>query len=222
MGAFFSFASDRDDRSWTFTGTGGTIRDAADMNDPITLLVDDDNGILPTLEFATEFNADFTIVHAGSVALPTGDVAHNYLLSGTFEFLDNSTLEPILTATVTDALLTAVGGKTSWFSAAAIQGSNLGATEVQYVWSGPDEPGYGLLAGDLPDPEDFGFDLTVLNTDGSLPFEGKGLGVGLDASFLPDQPWFSEGSFSGSSVPGPGTLSLLAISLGLCRSRRRG
>ena len=45
--ALFSFASDNDHTSWTFTGSGASVRDAQDPLDPQILLVDDHNGPLP-------------------------------------------------------------------------------------------------------------------------------------------------------------------------------
>ena len=220
--AFFSFASDRDDMSWTFTGAGASITDAHDPGDPLVLLVDDQNGILPELEFDVEFNASMTITHVGSIPVGT-NWSHNYLLSGTFEFLD-ATGAPLLTVSLDNALLTALGGQASWYTTATMQGSDLGTNgvTVDYVWHGSALPDYELFPGLQSDPSDFGFDLTVLNTSGILPYMGGGEGVGLDANMLPDQTWYSEASYSGWANPIPTPAGALTLVLGgLVATRRR-
>ncbi len=214
--AFFSFASDRDHTSWTFSGLGGVVEDAQDPFDPVILLIDDDNGVLPAIEFNAEFDANISITHAASIPLGGGGMwAHNYMANGSFLFSDSNS-DPLLTATFQGALMTSLGTASAWGSTATIQGNDNIASAVEYTWFGPDMPDYGLFTGDLLDPEDFGFDLTVLQTQ-------SGLGVSLDGQFMPNELWSSEASFSGSgsNIPTPMSLMPLAAGSMLILRRRR-
>ena len=60
--AFFSFVSDNDSATWTFSRFAASVTDADDQRDPQFMLIDDDNGVLPTLAFQVEFGANFSIV----------------------------------------------------------------------------------------------------------------------------------------------------------------
>jgi MYXO-CTERM domain-containing protein len=214
--AYFSFASDNDHRSWTFAGNGANVRDANDATDPQLLLIDDNNGVLPSLPFDVEFDANFTIGFSGSVPLGNGAFVHNYVLNGTFTFTAAGL--PLLSATVSNGALTAIGTQTQWFSTATLQGSDYPGNPggaVTYTWSGPAAPGYGLFPGQSIGPDDMAFTLSVINS--SLP-----RGVSLGDNMLPSGAWTAEGSYSGSSnfVPAPGALALLGVG-GLMVSRRR-
>jgi hypothetical protein len=211
--ALFSFASDNDASSFTFTGGGASVTDANDPTDPQILLIDDDNGPLPAIPMAVEFGANFTIAYLASVPLSGGAFVHNYSLNGTFSFVDGSG-NPLINATVTNGALTVIGGSLSWFSTATIQGNDNPDGSVVYTWSGPAMPGYGLLPGDSQGPDDMAFSLSALNLGGGL--------VNLDANtHLPAQGWFSEGSFSGrTTIPAPGAAAIAALG-GLLALRRR-
>src|SRR5262245_26725118 len=106
--ALFSFASDNDHTSWTFTGAGAMVHDANDPTDPQILLIDDHNGPLPAIPMSVEFQANFTIAYLASVPLGGGAFVHNYSLNGSFSFLDAAGAA-LLTCTVQNGSLTAIG-----------------------------------------------------------------------------------------------------------------
>lgn len=213
--ALFSFASDNDHTSWTFTGGGGLVRDAQDPLDPQILLVDDHNGPLPAIPFAVEFQANFTIAHLASVPLGGGFI-HNYSLNGTFSFVDAAG-NTLLSATVSNGAFTAIGGANSWYSTSTIQANdNPDGGSVVYTWNGSAIPGYDLLPGQSNGQDDMAFTLSALNA--------RGLDVALDPqTFLPSAEWTSEGSYSGTArnfIPAPGA-AMIATLGGLVALRRR-
>ncbi|MEX2219467.1 MAG: hypothetical protein WD749_12005 [Phycisphaerales bacterium] len=212
--ALFSFASDTASGAWTFTGSGAAFSNATGVL-PVTLLIDDHNGALPTLEVSTRFAANITLAHAGSVPVG-GGFSHNYLASGNYSFTDIATNQVILTVNFSGQLFTAHGGQSSWFSTAALQGSNNTGSTV-LTWSGASLPTYNLLAG--PHNGGFAFALATLNTSGAIPYTGQSLGVGLTNN-LPNATWFAEASWAATTVPAPAALPLLAAA-GLFASRRR-
>jgi MYXO-CTERM domain-containing protein len=224
--AFFSFASDNDSSSWTFSGMAATVGDAEDARDPQVLLIDDDNGILPTIAIAVEFEADFTIAYRGSVAL-AGGFAHNYDLSGSFAFLSGNV--PLISASIINGSFTAQGPtQASWGTTAGIQGNDQAGTVV-YSFS---QAFFDMLEDMDVNPADYGisrvsqsdgiddaaFTLTVLNRgDG---FANRGVDLNPQ-TMLPLSEWRSEGSYSGSAVvPTPGAIALLGLG-GLVAIRRR-
>lgn len=214
--ALFSFASDNDHSSWTFTGNGGLVADAQDPLDPQILLVDDHNGPLPAIPFAVEFQANFTIAYIASVPLGGGAFIHNYSLNGTFSYVD-ATGNTLLSATVSNGALTAMGGALSWYSTATLQASdNAEGGSVVYTWNGAAVPGYDLLPGSSQGSDDMSFTLTALNA--------AGLNVTLDPqTHLPVERWNSEGSYSGTArnfIPTPGAAMIAALG-GLVAARRR-
>ena len=219
--SFFSFASDNDDQSWTFSGMGGGMFDAADATDALTLLIDDNNGPLAPLELSVEFDADFALTYVASVAIGGGNFLHTYTVDGMFTFDDANSGDQLFQVDFTGAVLTAPGGENSWSSTAAALGSDT-FTDVTYT-SFVEFADYGVFEGESVGPDDFGFDLTVLNTSGEIPFgDPDALGVDLDPNFLPAAQWWSEGSFSGSAtfVPAPGSIALLGLG-GLVAFRRK-
>jgi hypothetical protein len=214
--ALFSFASDNDHTSWTFTGSGASVRDAQDLLDPQILLVDDHNGPLPAIPFAVEFQADFQIGYLASVPLGGGTFIHNYSLNGTFSFLD-ATGNTLLSATVSNGALTALGGALSWYSTATIQANdNASGGSVTYTWNGNAIPGYDLLPGQSQGNDDMAFTLSSLNFNA--------MDVLLDdQTHLPRDQWSSEGSYSGTArnfIPAPGAAMIAGIG-GLLALRRR-
>jgi hypothetical protein len=217
--AFLSFASDTADRAWTFTGSGATFTNGTGPNDPIVLHVDDNNGVLPRLDVSARFNASVTLSYVASVPLGGGAFSHNYLASGTFSFVDILSGTTLLTTTFSNALYTARGGQSSWFTTGALQADSFGGANVSMVWGGASLPGYGLSPGAL-DSQGFGFDLTVVNTSGAIPYNFQSPGVALGANFLPSATWFSESSYSAAILPTPGSMTLLGLA-GLAFARRR-
>jgi hypothetical protein len=215
--AFFSFASDSADQAWTFQSTSPTtFVNGTGVNNPIILNIDDNNGILPTLQFSTHFTSSTTIAFAGDVVVG-GAVSHNYTAVGNFSFVDNSTNIAILTGTYSAQLFTARGAASSWFTTATMQGDNSSGS-VNLNWGGATLAGYGLTA-NTNYAGAFAFALDSINTSGAIPYSGQNPGVGLTNS-LPNANWFSEASFVASTVPAPASLSLLGLG-GLIAARRR-
>lgn len=216
--AFFSFASDTADHAWTFTGNGNTFTQATGVNDPIILMIDDQNGTLPSLQYSCRFTATTTLVFAGNVAVG-GAISHNYSAGGTFSFVDIATNQPILNGSYAGQLFTARGLQSSWFSTAALQGDSTSGT-MNLNWTGATLPGYNLTANTVY-PGQFSFSLDALNTNGTLPWGGQGPGVNLNASNFPNATWFSEASFvATNNIPAPAGLSLLGAA-GVLGARRR-
>lgn len=210
--ALFSFASDTNQTDFTFAGFGNQVSDAQDPTDPVVLLVDDDNGPLPALAFNVEFDADFTIQHRGSTQIAPGIFTHSYRLDGTYQFSNATGV--LLRVTIAEGAMVALGQQATWGSTDTILGSD-DPGSVTYEWFGGDLPGYGVFNGTSIGNDDAAFTLTFLQT-------AAGLGVGLDANFLPNNEWKSEGSYSGTAffVPAPGALALLGAA-GLVARRRR-
>ena len=243
-GAFFSFASDTDDASWTFTydAQTRTISDAEGLAgpglspDPIRLLIDDNNGATPAIEVMANLDASLTLSSYAGVG-NGGLVIHTYLLNGSFDFMiddGNGNAVPGITVQVQDSVMTAAGNQSNWFSTAAMQGSSDAPSDVQYIVHPvmldmfPDLANLGVFVGESIPFEDFGFDLTVLNTNGKQGFDPganpQDRGVSLGQDLFPAQQWYSEASFSGSAqfIPTTGSVSVLAISgLALGARRRR-
>jgi MYXO-CTERM domain-containing protein len=221
--AFFSFASDSADHSWVYTGNGANITNATNGSaNPITLLVDDDNGVAAPLQVSVAFSASYQLTFVGSTTVGSS-TAYNYAANGTFTFTDIASGTPLLTTTFANALFTARGNATSWFSTGSLQVDDSGGATVSMVWGGANLPAFGLAPGSLNgSPRGFSFDLSTINTSGSLPYNGTGAGVAINASTkLPSATWFSESSFSGSArVPTPGATALLGLG-GLMVGRRR-
>jgi len=221
--ALFSFASDTADRNYTFTGNNGQVTDATGPA-PVILTIDDSNGVLARLEVSVRFNAQYSLTHVASVALPGGAFSHNYAAAGSFTFIDIPSGVTLLTTTFENALFTARGGADTWFTTGALQVDNSNAI-VNMTWGGANLPGYQLSPGPLNgSPRGFGFDLTALNHNGSLPYDNLNPGVALNTQTrLPSQTWWSEGSYSSSGfVPSPSVAALLGLgALGAARRRVR-
>lgn len=211
--ATFSFASDTNPNDFTFAGTGGSVTDAQDPTDPVVLMLDDNNGPLPALSFNVEFDADFTISHVNSAQVAPGVFTHSYALNGSFSFSQGGS--NLLTCTITDGALVALGGAATWGSTDTILGSD-NPGSVAYTWLGADLPAYGVFNGTSVGTDDAAFTLTFLQN-------ALGSGAALNpANMLPGGNWTSEGSFSGTAffIPAPGSLSLLGLTA-LAAGRRR-
>lgn len=218
-----SFASDFSDNSWTFFGENHgdhfAIEDQIDISDPMTLLIDDDNGLLDPLSFQVDFNAHMDLDYVTSTDLGGGLFLHVYAIQEVDLgwFTDSG---PIMEIAVEGGLVTVLGGEFSWGSTATIQASDTTGS-VTYT-SSIDAPDYGIFAGDSVGNDDFAFTLTAINTNGSIPYDFSDIGVDLGSDMLPMDDFYAEGSFSGSAqfVPAPASALLLA-GAGLFGIRKR-
>lgn len=221
--ALFSFASDTADRNWTFIGGNAAnhFHDGVGPNGKVDLMIDDNNGPLPTLTFSTRLQAQFDLTYVGSLPLGNGDFSHNYLVAGQFTFVDIATGTPLLFTTFSDGLFTARGGQNSWYTTAGFGADNFGGAKINMSWGGAALPGYGLNPGTFINPQGFQYTLTAINTSGKLPYDMSSPGVPLDSHGLPAQEWFAEGSYSASgNVPAPGAIVLSGMGI-LAAARRR-
>lgn len=218
-----SFASDFSDNSWTFFGENHgdhfAIEDQIDISDPMTLLIDDDNGMLDPLSFQVDFNAHMDLDYLSSTDLGGGLFLHTYAISevNLGWFNDSGAVMEII---VDGGIVTVLGGQSSWGSTATIQASDTTGS-VTYT-SSIDAPDYGIFVGDSVGNDDFAFTLTAINTSGSIPYDFSNPGVDLGSDMLPATDFYAEGSFSGSArfVPAPASTLLLA-GAGLFGIRRK-
>ncbi len=229
--AYFSFASDNDHTSWTFRGLAGNagtaeLHDGADANDPVTLLIDDDNGPLAALGISVDFNADLVLTHSMSTNLGPFWL-HSYFVNGSFSFDDPNTGNAWLVCTINPqqaGVFTAPGTATSWSSTGAALGSDdfgeiTWTVTLDFFLAHPEIAAYGLVPGATVGPDDFGFDLTVVNAGDEGPVVGGNVSL---INGLPASTWRSEASFSGraGTIPTPGAAALMGMG-GLLMARRR-
>jgi MYXO-CTERM domain-containing protein len=218
--AMFSFGSGSAGNAWTFTGNGLGITDGTGAN-PLTLLIDDNNGPLPTLNVSTTFDANITLAYVSSVSIGGGNFAHTYTAQGNFSFFDVPAGSPLLNVAFTGALFTAMGAQNSWYSTGSLQGNPAGGATVTMTWTGANLPGYNLAPGALVN-QSFAFDLSALNTSGVIPYGGQNPGTSLTPNFAPTGAWFAEASFSAmGNIPSPGALALLGLGSLVALRRRR-
>ncbi len=212
--AVFSFPADNDHSLWTFTGGSGRLTNARDAGNPVILLIDDVDGPLPPIPFATQFIADFAISYVESASSIEGLYTHTYAVNGTFSFLDllGNTM---LTATVANGVLSTTGDELSWYAAGTIEaGPRFETGSVVYEWFPPPILGYGLRTGTY-EASDVEFSLVSMNMAGT--------DVALDReTHLPMRNWSSEASFHGQNdtIPAPGG-AVIAGLCGLLALRRR-
>lgn len=216
---FFSFASDTADRQWTFAGHGSSVTQGDANGVRVDLILNDDNGGTQRV-ISTRFYADWTLSYVGSMGVGSA-VSHTYRATGSFQWVDAETGGLVLRGDFQDAIFTAGGSAGAWSSTATVMGSDE-YTSFGYT-SGINAPEVGLYAGALGGPQDFGFTLTVINTSGQLPYvpNAGNRGVALGEGMLPGRNWWSEGSFSGSAVPTPGSMALVGMGGLMCFKRRR-
>lgn len=239
---FFSFASDANDQLPTFVGTPGSgssfvISDAGAAN-RFQLLIDDNNGPLPSFGRTVRLEFNISVTHATSVPIFGSTFQHIYTIANgpgsafAFRFVDPTDNAVLLSATFegsTTGVFSVPGTANSWSTTGAVLGSDAFAM-VRYDASaelvarmtaaGFNPEAYGVRNGASIGPDDFGFDLTVI-TQRSSP-----LGVALDPQTrVPTTGWQSEGSYSGSAVngfiPSPSAGSLLVLSGLIALGRRR-
>jgi len=236
--AFFSFASDNDHLNYTFAGTagaGGTFAITQDVGPSnFLLLVVPANGPFPPQQIATTFSSNLTATWANDNNVAGSLWMHTYTVSGTFGFSNPVNGDQYLKVTIgsgSPGVFTVPGTQTSWSSTGAVLGADSFA-DVTYTFypaliaalgGGPSAMTYGIsvpngISGDSTGPDDFAFDLSVMNA-GTM-----GINVMLNPqTHLPTTTWKSESSFSGSAtglVPTPGAAGLLGLA-GLATLRRR-
>ena len=227
----FSFASDINHLTPTFAGTAGVNGsfNITDFSRPNTfnLVIDDNNGPLPSVTIPVEFHASLTASNGQSTLTSGTTYQHTYRTTGTFGFYNRTTGNLLMQVTVgaTGGTLTVTGTQNGWSSAGAILGANAGGDVMYTVTSdmiaamgGASVAGqYGLAPGNSPitSPDTFGFTLT------SLGLTAGGL-VPLNATtHAPTGAWRAEGSYSGNStIPSPGAMAMVGLG-GLIASRRR-
>lgn len=229
----FSFASDDDSMTFTLLGSAGSGTTFGIQNGrtpqptPVTLLVDDENGMLPTRALPMGLLINLTATHATSIPVLGAEI-HTYSVTGTYTFVHPTTGIPLLNVAVNGGSeLVVLGTATTWGSAGSINGSDAagGANAVNHSHTadlltyaqsiGQGLAGYGFLAAYMQ--ESFGFTLSNANADGGI--------ISLDAmSHLPTTSWGSEASYSSRAVgipaPGAACLGVLAVGLGSRRRRR--
>lgn len=247
---FVSFGSDGDSTHWTFSSaaaSGGSFAITSPTVSALTLLIDDDNGAAPTLAIPVRFSANLTATFGSSSPIfPTSSVFnHTYLINGSFTFSNPANpSEAWLTISVGDTsaptagpgVLIVPGGASSWGSAGAIIGADqfanitytatqafVDAVNAAALIGGNTNSTYGVFAGNSAAPDDFGFDLSVINTGGSTgTIQGPPVQIGTNG--LPLSTWRAESSFSGSAVngiPAPGAVALLGMGMVVAIRRRR-
>ncbi|MCA9305633.1 MAG: hypothetical protein KDA16_03830 [Phycisphaerales bacterium] len=227
--ASFSFASDQADMSWTFFGFGDQVLDGMNAEDPIKLVVDDANGICPSVKLFAEFSASFTLSGYTATNIFGSTWLHSYNAAGSFGFNDPVSGAPWLTAFLGDSVFTSPGSQFRWSSTGAALGSDdfgavvyvatqefVDAINAALDGTGCTAADLNVFAGQSVSPDDFGFDLSLLNSGPN--------GVAIDPQTgLPIATWRSEGSYSGSAtfVPTPGAAALAGLGLVTVSRRRR-
>lgn len=237
---FFSFASDTNDNAYTFSGSAGNASTPSsftltnDLTSSFSLRIDDNNGAAPEKFVQAKFFATLTVTHANSALIAGTTWRHTYSVTGFFGFNDAITNTLLLRADIGDAtpaLMTAIGSENSWSSSGAVLGADsfstvtYTATDLLVTRLGGAAVAalYGIVvpAGGQASsvgPDDFGFDLTAVNTG------TPGVLVGLDPTRkTPTTSWKSESSYSGSAlngIPAPSAAGLLGLA-GLIVTRRR-
>ncbi|TVQ53482.1 MAG: hypothetical protein EA377_07860 [Phycisphaerales bacterium] len=217
----FSFASDSIDNGPAFGGGGAGAQDqlGTGTGSPLnlTLLVDPDSttpgGVA---SFDASFNFTATAIDHDFTTFGSA-VVHNWLLNGSFSFVDNVSGDDILTISFNEAIMTSVSNSgLALGSTATIQASqDLSPSNLTFT-PGAALTSLGITAADLSAQENFSFTLTnILSTTGtSHPM------LGSNGTW--QQAWLADGSFSASAIPAPGALALLALSglIGATRRRR--
>ncbi|MCA9298804.1 MAG: hypothetical protein KDA28_07045 [Phycisphaerales bacterium] len=200
-----------DDSTWTMRGNGRSFGDAQDQIDPMNLVLGTGNG--NEVSFDAEFDANFLIVHQNSIDLG-GVWLHIYSVSGEFGWLDDAS-DPIITGSIDGGVFTATGSEMMWGTTATFQASDFTGSVTYELHE--DIPALGLTAGILDDNADASFALSSINSHGDIDLPADGIG-----NVPYPEEWFAKASFTGSVVPAPAGLLVLATGgLLASRSRRR-
>lgn len=209
MGAFVSFASDSNPDRPTFRSDsyGRNMMDGnAGLGVGVTLLFDaDDNGPGEAAAFLANLQMQFDFSSYATISVAGGAFLHTYVGSGHFDFRDqNGSL--LLGVAVSNVVLTSLSDSAGTLgTSATLQANNL-ASNFSFV--------AGSLTVQRPVMTDFAFTLTNMR-------EASGSNVGgLDNNGYWN-PWTSEGSFSGTLVPTPGTIGLMSAGAMIALRRRR-
>ncbi len=231
--ATISFASDDDSSAFTLIGTPGsggsfTITNGRDpAPTPLTLRIDDDNSVLPTVSLPVGLRVNLTAAYANSQPVG-GAFTHVYTVSGQYSFVDPNTSTELMRVTIApgSSNMTVLGSASDWGSAGSIFGSDAAfggpggvdwsthAALAAYATSlSIDLAPYGLTSPGYVN-EDFGFTMTLL---------GSGPGpVSIDPTTrLPLANWGSEASHSSHATPVPAPMSAAAMGLAALAAVRR-
>ena len=226
--AFISFASDTDPDNPTFVadylelqrGVGGST--IVNNYEPtfVSLIVDpDDDGPLGDISLAARLDVEMRLDYVSSVQVAPGFYTHLFSLVGEFSFTPADDVrvqgdpEWSLTGTITEgeAIFAGIGSSTT-VNSASMTGFNIDYDLVNVPVLGSAQ---NLLG-------DFGFTLTDINNGAGADLvtaQPRGGSGPLD-NIVGINDFDSEASFSGSFVPTPSTLALIAP-LGVFASRRR-
>ena len=226
--AFISFASDTDPDNPTLVSEFVGFDRGADISNIIldfeptfvTLTIDpDDDGPMGPIELAAKLEVEIGTDYVNSVEVAPGLYTHVFSVNGLFSFTpaDQVRGEPVdwsLTGFIPEggAAFTALGSADR-IGSAAITGFDI-------TYSLFDVPGLGSGAELLGD---FGFTLTDINDGDGADLVTQGPvrgGNGGPLQIFGIEDYTAESSFSGSFIPTPSTLALIAP-VGLIASRRR-
>lgn len=212
----FSFASESHEEGSVFLGqNSGGQNQLSNFASPtgVTLLVDSDS---TTPGGISSFNANFGLgaTTTSYQMVSFGPVTtHQWTLSGSFSFIDANTSADILTVNFDQAVLTSVSSSnTSMGSTATLQSSFDFDPGLSFT-AGSALNAIGITSTNQSQMQDFAFTFTnIQSLAGGLP--------GIDVNGDWTSSWSSDGSFSASAIPTPGTLAILILA-GLVGTRRR-
>lgn len=214
----FSFASESHEDGPVFLGeNSGGSNELSNFASPnsVNLLVNPDStmpGGISSFNAAYSLNTTTTFYQSVGFGPVT---THQWVLDGSFSFVDTSSNDLILTVMFNEAVLTSVSGSSSTMGSTATLQSSLDIDAGLTFIAGPALNAIGIDSANLSQSQDFAFTLTNIQE-----MSGSGLpSLGMDGSWT--DSWTSEGSFSASAIPAPGALALLGLAGLICVRRRR-
>lgn len=215
--AFLSFASDVNFDGPTFRSTGlFSFGDAGTGLNPVNvmLMVDaDEDGPNPAIAVPSTMTVRAQFGAYTPVSLGGGRWLHAYSgIGGSVVFTANATGMPVLTISFANAALTSLSNSASLLgSAGGFESDSLADPALSFV-------GEGVLANViLPGPSSFAFSLSALRGEA-----GGGRAAVDQPSGSFSDAWVSEGSFSASTIPSPGSVALMGAAMLTAARRRRG
>jgi hypothetical protein len=223
----FSFASDSNNDGPTFAGErhdmlGNELFDAAGHDAGGSVMVGlfvDANGDDPGGGSVFDAIFDFEAVTTGySVSSFAGGFVHQWSMEGFFSFTETGTGLEVLRISFANALFTSFSNDQFALGQTATIQTSISVDSSLSFDAGEPLAGLGITDAALSERQGFAFTLTNLR---SPEFPGQVLHLFENGDFT--HHWVSEGSFSASAVPGPGSWAIGAIGLfaGGCGSRRR-